>query len=65
MRLSMSEKKGMTSAMMNAKIHVVATMAAHEPQATNEFEWRCSELRKRRKNTKRELTDCEQKPVSL
>ena len=57
MRLSMSEKKGMTSAMTNAVIQVAPTMPAHEAQPTSVFECRCFESRKRRKKTKRALTD--------
>lgn len=57
MRLSMSEKNGITSAMMKAKTHVAATMPAHAAQPTNVFECRCLEFWNRRKNTKRALTD--------
>ena len=53
----MSEKNGMTSAMMKAKIHVAATIAAHVVQPTTVFECRCREFLKRRKNTKRAVTD--------
>lgn len=54
----MSEKKGMISAMTNAKIHVVARMAAHTLHPTTVFECRWREFRKMRKNTKRAVTDC-------
>ena len=57
MRLSISEKKGMTSAIINARIHVTATMAAHDAHATNVLECLCLEFLNRRKNTNRELTD--------
>ena len=36
-KLSKSEKKGITSAMMNAAIHVAATMPAHTVQPTSVF----------------------------
>lgn len=57
MRLSMSEKNGMTSAMMNANTQVMPTMPIQAPQPTSVFECLCFESRKRRKNTKRALTD--------
>ena len=56
-KLSISEKNGMTSAMRNAITHDTATIATHEPQPTSVFECRCSELRKTRKKMKREETD--------
>lgn len=58
MRLSMSLKKGMTSAMTNAPTHVSPTMAAQVPQPTTVFSCLWRELRKSRKKTKREVTDC-------
>jgi hypothetical protein len=57
MRLSMSEKNGITSAIKNANIHVTPIIPAQEAQATKEFECLCSELRKRRKKMKRAVTD--------
>ena len=60
MRLNMSEKKGMTSAMINARTQVTATMPVHDAHPMNVFECRCLDSLKRRKKTKRELTDCGQ-----
>ena len=56
-KLSMSEKNGITSAMTNARIHVAATMPLHVDHATRVFECRCFDVRKRRKKMKREVTD--------
>jgi hypothetical protein len=49
MRESMSEKNGMTSAMINARIHVLPTIPAQVAHATTVLEWRWGELRKMRK----------------
>ena len=53
----MSEKNGITSAMMNAKAHVAATMPLHVDHAMRVFECLCFEFRNRRKKMKREVTD--------
>ena len=57
MRLSMSEKKGIISAMTHAATQVSAMMPAQADQPITVFECRCLEPRKSLKNTKRADTD--------
>jgi len=57
-KLSISEKNGMTCAIMNAITHVAARMTVQTTHATTELEWRCPEFLKTRKKMKRDVIDC-------
>jgi hypothetical protein len=46
-----------TSAMMNAKTHVVAIIPTHDAQPTKVFECKCLDPRNARKKIKRAVTD--------
>ena len=56
-RLSISEKNGMTSAIIQANIHVAATIPTQVAQPTNVLECRCFELPKILKKMNRVVTD--------
>jgi hypothetical protein len=47
----------MTSAMINASVHVAAAIPTHVAQAVTVFEWRCFEFSKIRKKRKRVVTE--------
>jgi hypothetical protein len=60
--LNKSLKKGIIPAITNAEIHVPARIADQIPQPVYECEYRCLELRSRRKNMKRATTEAYNTP---
>lgn len=58
-------KKGMTMAIIKAKIQVASKIPAQDPQPTTVWLFMCFELRKRRKNTNRADTEAYRQPRKM